>query len=122
AYLRRQLVKKEHARKRILAGIGERDGLGFGDHKIEPAPAPEMAPRLRDIAVRHVETDNREARPSLLDEVDQAPGATADIEELELSLVAAGEDFMQRDERLATDRIGRAVEQHLNLGVVALRG
>src|SRR5262249_39821370 len=56
------------------------------------------------------------------DEIDEAPGATADVKEFELPLVAPGEDLVQWNERLATDRVGRAVEQHLDLDVVALRG
>src|SRR5262249_17375887 len=107
-YLGRQLVKQEDASDGILARIRQRNGLGFGDHKIEPAPAFEMAPRLGDITVRQVETDYREARPDLLDEVDQAPSAAADIKKLELPLITPGEDLVQRNERLAPDRIGGA--------------
>src|SRR5262245_59573214 len=121
-HLGRQLVKQEYTRDCILARIRQRDGLGFGDYKIEPAPALEMSPRLRDIVVRQVETNDGKARPGLLDKVDQAPGATADVKKLELPLIASRKGLVQRNERLATDHIGRAVEQHLDLDVVALRG
>src|SRR5215813_8904550 len=121
-HLGRQLVKQEYAGECILARIRQRNGLGFGDQEIEPAPALQMASGLREVAVRHVETDDGEARPGLLDEVDEAPGTTADVKEFELPLVAPGEDLVQWNERLATDRVGGAVEQHFDLGVVALRG
>src|SRR5262245_40325712 len=114
-------MKQEYAGDCILACIRQRDRLGFGDQEVEPAPTPEMASGLRHIAVRHVETDDREAWPGLLDEVDEAPGATADVKKLELPLIAPDEDLVQRNERLAADCVGRAIEQHLDLSVVTLR-
>src|SRR5262249_5342721 len=105
-YLGRQLMKQEYAGECILACIRQWDRLGFSDHEIEPAPAPEMAAGLRHVVVRHVETDDGEARPSLLDEVDEASGATADIKKPELPLVAPRKNLVQRNERLAADGIG----------------
>src|SRR5215469_3916988 len=77
---------------------------------------------LPDISLRHVEARRGKPRPGLLDEIEKPSGAAADVEERELALIASGKNLVQRDERLAADRIGGAIEQHLDLGVVALGG
>ncbi len=75
---------------------------------------------LGHVGLRHVDPQRRQARPGLLDEVEKAPGAAAEIDEPQAALIAAGEHLVQRRQRLPPDRIGGALEQHLDLGVVAL--
>ena len=79
-----------------------------------------MPLRMPDIGFRHVEAVDTQSRPGLFHEVEKPPGAAADIEKLELALIASGKGFEQRRQRLPPYRIGRAVEQHLDLRVVAL--
>src|ERR1700730_11573439 len=89
---------------------------------MDPDPTPQMLFRLGDVGFGHVEPESRKARPRLLDEIEEASSAAANIEKPEAALVATGEDLMQRRQGLAPDRIGGAFEQHLDLGVVALGG
>ncbi len=58
----------------------------------------------------------------MLDEVEKLSGATADVEQPQLAVIASGENFMELRQGLAPHRIGCAVEQDLDLGVIALSG
>src|SRR5712692_8249269 len=80
-----------------------------------------MSPRLGDVSLRHIDSESREARPSLLETVEKTSGAAADVEQLEEALIAPGEKLVQRRQRLSSGRIGRPIEQHLDLGIVSLR-
>ena len=81
-----------------------------------------MTPCVPDVSIGHIEPGDFKARPSLLDEIEKAPGATADIEESQLALIASGKYLMELRQRLAPHRIGCSVEQDLDLRVVALSG
>ena len=48
---------------------------------------------MADIGLRQVEAVDRQSRPGLLDEIKEAPGAAADIDEPQFALVASGESF-----------------------------
>src|SRR6516225_5961398 len=110
-------MEHEDAGHRILALAGERNGFPLGDQQIEPAPTLEMSPRLLDIGFRHVEPERGQARPGLLEEIEEAPGAAADIDEAQAPLIAPGKYLVQRDERLAADRIRGAAKKHLDLDI-----
>ncbi len=99
----------------------DRDGFHLRHHQIDPAPAPEVTSGFRHIGFRQVEAAGRKARPGLLEKVEKASGTATGVEHLEAALVAAGEHLVQRHQRLSPYRIGRTVEQHLDLGVVAPR-
>ena len=104
----------------LLSGSGIASALPTA--KLVSRPAAQMPPRVPDIGIRHIEAVNGKPRPGLFDEVEKAAGAAADIQKRKLALIAAGEDLVKRRQRLPPDRIGAAVEQHLDLGVVALGG
>ena len=85
-------------------------------------PAPQVSPRVPDIRLGQIEPEHRQPRPALLDEIEEAAGAAADVDQPQSALVAAGECFRQRRQRLPPHRVRRALEQHLDLGVVAVGG
>src|SRR5262249_36571557 len=87
----------------------------------DPAPASEVAPRLGEISLRHVDADCGKPRPRLFDELEKSPGAAADVDEPQPTLIASGEDLMERQQRLTAGGVGGAVEQHFHLSVVAPR-
>src|SRR5215831_15661654 len=78
-----------------------------------------MTPRFLEISLRQIETHGWEARPGLLDELEKTPSAAAGIEKPEVSLIAAGENFMDRRQGLPPRRICRTIEKHLDLQVVS---
>ena len=86
---------------------------------VDPAPAFQMSLRLRDVRLRHVDPERRKARPGLLEEIEKAAGAAADVEKSETALIAPGKSLVQWRQRLPSRGIGGAVEQHLHLGIVA---
>ena len=49
-----------------------------------------MASGVSDVSVGHVKPDNLEAWPGLLDKVEKSPGATTDVEKVQLTLIASG--------------------------------
>ena len=75
---------------------------------------------VSDISVGHIEPDDGKARPGLLDKVEKPSGATADIQKPQLALIASGKEVMELRQGLPPHRIGGAVEQDLDLGVIAL--
>jgi hypothetical protein len=81
-----------------------------------------VAPRVPDVGVRQVEAERRQARPCLLDEIQEAPGSAADINQPQFALVASRERLRERAQRLPTHDIGRSLEQHLDLRVVTVSG
>jgi hypothetical protein len=72
------------------------------------------------VAASKIEPDHGKPRPRLLDEIEKPAGAAGDVEQSQSALIAPGEDLMQRRQRLAAHRIGTALEQHLDLRVVAI--
>jgi hypothetical protein len=50
-----------------------------------------MASGVSDVSVGHVEPDDLEARPGLLDKIEKSAGTTADVEQPQLTLIASGE-------------------------------
>jgi hypothetical protein len=72
------------------------------------------------VSIGHVEADNLQSRPGLLHAVEKSPSTTADVEQAELALIASGKYFVERWQGLAPHCIRCAVEQDLDLGVIAL--
>ena len=66
--------------------------------------------------------EDLESRPGLLGEIEKSSGATAGIKECQFALIASGECFVQRRQRLPSHGVGCAIEQHLDLRVIALSG
>ena len=58
--------------------------------------------------------------PGLLDEIEKAPRAAANVEKHQPALVAPGEDVMERRQRLTPRGVRGAVEEHFDLRIVAL--
>ena len=56
-----------------------------------------------------------------MNEFEKASGAAADVDDLQAALIAPGENLVERHQRLPACRIGRSVEQHLDLRVITLR-
>lgn len=56
----------------------------------------QMALRLFKVSFRQIETDGRKARLGLLDKFQKTPSAAADIEKLQKTLIAAGENLKDR--------------------------
>ena len=77
---------------------------------------------MPDVGLRQVEAERRQPRPCLLDEIKEAPGAAADVDKPQFALVASGESFRKRRQRLPPHGVGRSLEQHLDLRVVAVGG
>jgi len=120
AHLGRQLMKHEDARHRVLAFVIQRNGLPVSDEKVDPAPTSQMPLGLSDVSLRHVDPERREARPGLLEEIEKASGAAADVEKPETALIATRKHLVQWKQRLAARCICRAVEQDFHLDIVAL--
>jgi hypothetical protein len=55
----------------------------------------EVSPRLGNIGIRHVDAERRQARPCLLDEIEEAAGPAADVEEPQAALIAPCERFAE---------------------------
>ena len=85
-------------------------------------PAPQVFSRVPDIRVGEIEPEHRQPRPALLDAIEEAAGAAGDIDQPQPALVAPGKGFRQRRQRLPPHRVRRSLEQHLDLGVVAVGG
>ena len=98
------------------------DRFRVGDDEIDARPALKVAPRVPDVGLRQVEAERRQPRPYLLDEIKEAPGAAADVDQPQFALVASGESFRKRRQRLPPHGVGRSLEQHLDLRVVAVGG
>ena len=79
-----------------------------------------MAPGVTKIGLRQIEAGDWQARPRLLDKIEQSPGAAAYVEQAQPSLIAAHEDLVKRRQRLSPHGVGRALEQNLDLRVVAV--
>src|ERR1700730_16784174 len=77
--------------------------------------------RFRDVSLGHVDAERREARPDLLDAIESAPGAAADVEKPEAALIAPGENLMQGRQGLSAGDVRGSMQQHLDLDVVAPR-
>src|SRR6202040_1279335 len=80
-----------------------------------------MTFRLCDVGLGHVEAQRWEARPSLLEAIESASGTAADVEQPEAALIAPGENLMQRRQCLSPGGIRGAMQQPLDLGVIAQR-
>jgi hypothetical protein len=50
-----------------------------------------MTPGVSDVSVGQVEPDDLEARPGLRDKIEKPAGATADVEQPQLTLIPSGE-------------------------------
>jgi hypothetical protein len=75
----------------------------------------------RYVRLRQVEARRGKPRPHLLDEIEKAPGAAADLEMSQFALIAAGKHFVQLRKRLPSRGIDRPVEQYLNLRIIPSR-
>jgi hypothetical protein len=69
-----------------------------------------------DVRLRQIEAQRGKPRPDLLDEIEKAPCAAANVEKSQFALIASGNNFVQLRKGLPSRGIGRSVEQHLDLG------
>jgi len=74
---------------------------------------------ISDIWLRHIEPEEWQTRPRLLEKIEKAPCPAADVEKAQFTLVPSGENFMELRQGLPARRIGSPVEEHFDLGVVA---
>src|SRR5258708_18334039 len=81
-----------------------------------------MVLRLPEIRLRHIEAEDGKSGPDLLDEIQKTSGAAAGIEKSQPALIASGERFVERRQRLPSGCIRCPIEEHLDLRVVALCG
>src|SRR5262249_11151949 len=85
------------------------------------APTLEVTAGLDQVSLRQIDADGRQPRPCLLAEIKETAGPAADVEQAQAALIASGEQLAERHQRLASGRIGRTLEQHLDLRVVPPR-
>jgi hypothetical protein len=110
----------KNARDRVDAIIRCRDGFSIGDDKVEARPPLKVAPCVPDIGLRQIEAERRKPWPGLLDQIEGAASATAEIDQPQGALIVPGEDLEKLRQHLAPHRIGGALKQHLNLRVVTV--
>src|SRR3954463_7257601 len=89
---------------------------------MDARPPPKMALRMPDVGLRQVEAESRQSRPSLLDGIKEAAGATADVNNPQFALISSGKNFRERRQALPSHGVGHALEEHLDLRVVAIGG
>src|SRR5262252_7035722 len=75
---------------------------------------------MLEVSFRHVQSDGLKARPGLLNEIEESPGAATNIKKPQFALIASSESLMELRQCLASNGVGRTIQKHLDLGVVSL--
>src|SRR5215469_12688131 len=75
---------------------------------------------MLEVSFRHVQSDGLKARPGLLNEIEESPGAATNIKKPPFALIATSKSFMELRQCLASNGVGRTIQKHLDLGVVSL--
>src|SRR3974390_3329053 len=77
---------------------------------------------MLEVGFRHVQSDGLKARPGLLNEIKESPGAATNIKKPQFALIAFSKSLMELRQCLASNGVGRTVQKHLDLGVVSFSG
>src|SRR5215472_19260699 len=77
---------------------------------------------MPEVRFRHVQSDGLKARPGLLNEIEESPGAATNIKKPQFALIASSKSLMELRQCLASNGVGRSVQKHLDLGVVSFSG
>src|SRR5215470_10951810 len=77
---------------------------------------------MLEVSLRHVQSDGLKARPGLLNEIEESPGAATNIKKPQFALITSSKSLMELRQCLASNGVGRSVQKHLDLGVVSFSG
>ena len=114
-------MEQKNACHRVLAFIGHRQQLRVSNGEVHSRPAFQVMPGMFHIWLRHIEPEGREPRPNLFEKIEKAPCPAADVEKSQFAPVPSGKNFMELRQSLPARRIGRPVEEHLDLRVISTR-
>src|SRR6266849_4387079 len=75
---------------------------------------------LLEVSLGQIDSDGGQAGPSLLEKVEKASGATANVEKSQVALIAPGEKLMKRRQHLSPGCIRCSLKKDFDLRIVSL--
>src|ERR1700730_10170607 len=106
SHLWRQFVEHEYACKRVSALISNGQRLRLSYAEFDLRPVFQLSLCVFDIGFRHINPEDRQPRPNLLNRVEKSSRPATDVHKAQFALVAASKHFVELREGLPSYRIG----------------
>src|SRR6516165_2391745 len=71
---------------------------------------------MLEVSFRHVQSDGLKARPGLLNEIEESPGAATNIKKPQFALIVSSKSLMELRQCLASNGVGRTRSEVPRLG------